>query len=767
MAAKSGQKLVTKKADLKPVVSLVQPRILQRACDCGGAAGLTGKCETCASKRLSDQRGVTPNTSTMPVQRANAGGYRFQYLAIQPKARFRIQAKLTIGQPNDKYEQEADSLSETLRERVGDQVMRMPEPKVQRQGTPVPEEEEEEKVQTKSVANQITPFIQRQVEPEKRKEEALQTNKLSSSQTSTGSSGLQARITALKGGGHPLPLSERAFFEPRFGTDFSQVRIHADSRAAETSRAFNARAFTFGQDIVFGAGQYQPRSSEGQNLLAHELTHVIQQNRGGTSTPSPLHNSNLEREADQAASTFINSEGLIRVAHGSATGLACNSPRSLNQSLDPTLLSDEELHQEINLMRQWLRDNPGGGTEREQLLVAMQSFENVVRQRQRATQPSNSEEFEANISRPDMAPNLARLRQLENLLTQITSQTEENLRSRQQLRSLPPQSSEELDLQRLSIQDLVDQGRRALISLLEQRINLLNEEITSLHTRIGPNPSSSAEQPNPELEALGHDLIRRERERHQHQHQLRPLRRWQMRSDMRAIDAEIDELNRESFMLSSDLEDPNVQLLMARRAELEDQRNRLVRGLTSTATEYEQFDPRWGAIRYGPSPNCTNIRRAGCGPTSLAIVLNYLYQEDPENLAAHGHIEIVTPPETANYASTHGRVCNSGTAGDTMVTHVHYGWPGFQGQRISLDAATSQLRNGNLVIFLCVNCTGRNRRGGNKTYPGHFMVLNGVSVDGQTYNVLDPGAREATDIETISHTELQAHTNGFWIIERI
>lgn len=74
-----------------------------------------------------------------------------------------------------------------------------------------------------------------------------------------------------------MPPATRTFFEPRFGADFSQVRLHTDSRAADTARSINAKAFTVGSDIAFGAGQYRPESREGQHLLAHELTHVVQQ----------------------------------------------------------------------------------------------------------------------------------------------------------------------------------------------------------------------------------------------------------------------------------------------------------------------------------------------------------------------------------------------------------------------------------------------------------------------------------------------------------
>jgi hypothetical protein len=81
----------------------------------------------------------------------------------------------------------------------------------------------------------------------------------------------------LQGGGQPLPRSERAFFEPRFGYDFSSVRIHTDAHAAEAARVAKARAFTVGEDVVFGAGHFAPETPAGRRLLAHELTHTVQQ----------------------------------------------------------------------------------------------------------------------------------------------------------------------------------------------------------------------------------------------------------------------------------------------------------------------------------------------------------------------------------------------------------------------------------------------------------------------------------------------------------
>ena len=90
-------------------------------------------------------------------------------------------------------------------------------------------------------------------------------------------SGLESRIASLRGGGSPLSQSSREFFEPRFGHDFSKVRVHTDTRAAEATQAVNARAFTLGRDVVFGAGQYQPESTQGKRLMAHELAHTVQQ----------------------------------------------------------------------------------------------------------------------------------------------------------------------------------------------------------------------------------------------------------------------------------------------------------------------------------------------------------------------------------------------------------------------------------------------------------------------------------------------------------
>ena len=88
------------------------------------------------------------------------------------------------------------------------------------------------------------------------------------------------------GEGESLDSTARSVMESRFGHDFGRVRVHADSRAAAAARKENAEAYTFGRHVVFGAGKYKPRTADGQRLLAHELTHVVQQTRrGGHASP--------------------------------------------------------------------------------------------------------------------------------------------------------------------------------------------------------------------------------------------------------------------------------------------------------------------------------------------------------------------------------------------------------------------------------------------------------------------------------------------------
>ena len=108
----------------------------------------------------------------------------------------------------------------------------------------------------------------------------------------------------LRSPGQPLDAATRAFMEPRFGHDFNQVRVHTDTRAAQSAQAVNALAYTMGRDVVFGVGQYAPETAHGRRLLAHELTHVVQQS-GSVAAMGKMgigrDDSPLEREADHVS----------------------------------------------------------------------------------------------------------------------------------------------------------------------------------------------------------------------------------------------------------------------------------------------------------------------------------------------------------------------------------------------------------------------------------------------------------------------------------
>jgi hypothetical protein len=145
----------------------------------------------------------------------------------------------------------------------------------------------------------------------------------------------------LRSPGQPLDSATRAFMEPRFGHDFSRVRVHANARAAESARAVNALAYTVGREVVFGSNQYEPSMSTGKRLLAHELAHVVQQQ--GNSSPSLLRlgdpDDAAEQSADQMAAQVMERAtalrgswaGPLHVSSGLIQRAAIHSGRILNE----------------------------------------------------------------------------------------------------------------------------------------------------------------------------------------------------------------------------------------------------------------------------------------------------------------------------------------------------------------------------------------------------------------------------------------------------
>ncbi len=130
----------------------------------------------------------------------------------------------------------------------------------------------------------------------------------------------------LRSAGQPLDAATRAFMEPRFGHDFSGVRVHTDAKAAESARAIGASAYTVGREIVFGAGQYAPAKTEGQRLIAHELTHTLQQtNATGSLTrvnPGSLQrkcSEHAEKEFYESAPNYCKDDASTGQLHGGHT----------------------------------------------------------------------------------------------------------------------------------------------------------------------------------------------------------------------------------------------------------------------------------------------------------------------------------------------------------------------------------------------------------------------------------------------------------------
>ncbi|MFC1475876.1 DUF4157 domain-containing protein [Candidatus Zixiibacteriota bacterium] len=133
---------------------------------------------------------------------------------------------------------------------------------------------------------------------------------------------LESRPILKPGKGQPLDPTTQTAMESRFGYDFSDVRVHTDSHAAISAKMLNAKAYTINKDIVIERGRYTPEDNIGKHLLAHELAHVIQQQRGGSTAPSMEPNSILEQGADRAAASFTKGSGHVSVVGASAPGLA-------------------------------------------------------------------------------------------------------------------------------------------------------------------------------------------------------------------------------------------------------------------------------------------------------------------------------------------------------------------------------------------------------------------------------------------------------------
>ena len=207
-----------------------------------------------------------------------------------------IQTKLTIGEPGDKYEQEADQVASQVVQQINSPV-----PVQSAQGQTVQREdappEEEEQLQAKSISDtiqreEVAPF-----------EEELQMSPMLQRQGQGGMAAtpdLETSINQARGGGMPLAENLQRSMGKAMGADFSGVKVHTDSQSDQLNKSIQARAFTTGQDVFFRQGEYNPGSRGGQELLAHELTHVVQQNRTlNTLQSQSLFSPQIQRNGEQ------------------------------------------------------------------------------------------------------------------------------------------------------------------------------------------------------------------------------------------------------------------------------------------------------------------------------------------------------------------------------------------------------------------------------------------------------------------------------------
>lgn len=206
-----------------PAVKAAQSAVhLQRACDCGGSAGPSGKCTECEAEE-----------------------------------KLGIRTKLTVNTPGDAYEQEADRAAERV---VAGRDAGM----------------------IATLGRDGNAGMQRQENrSEEDEEEAIQMKPAAGGRAAIPLS-FSGRLAAAVSGGRSLDAATRAAFEPCFGRDLSHVRLHDDPAASGLSRDIDARAFTHGHDIYFSAGQLDVHSKAGRRLLAHEITHTLQQGGGPT-----------------------------------------------------------------------------------------------------------------------------------------------------------------------------------------------------------------------------------------------------------------------------------------------------------------------------------------------------------------------------------------------------------------------------------------------------------------------------------------------------
>ena len=293
------------------------------------------------------QKNDSTHTSNTPSSRRKGqesffGERNYPFFNKNGQASAFLQPKLNINPPNDPYEREADA--------VADKVVEKQKTKPGTPSVPVQRQvEEETSIQEKPIADTITPLVQRQTEEEtiqekpifetpsileaqhepapdvpiqRREEKDIQAK---SNDSATAPDPVSSLLQSSKGKGQPMPEQVLTPMESAFGSDFSNIRLHTDSDAVQMNQSLGAQAFTHGSDIYFNEGKYQPGSKEGDHLLAHELTHTVQQKGGDNIHTLPVQKKKSKKSNDQkendvapivSKNTYQGKEGVISKVGG-------------------------------------------------------------------------------------------------------------------------------------------------------------------------------------------------------------------------------------------------------------------------------------------------------------------------------------------------------------------------------------------------------------------------------------------------------------------
>ncbi|MGH2543666.1 MAG: eCIS core domain-containing protein [Ardenticatenaceae bacterium] len=288
---KSNRRPNSQKLDAEPRQN---PKASQRNSDDGKVAdGLRSDYSTSAFDQhvaaISRSAGSSQGAEMMRKLQQGYGNAYVQRV-VEQAMQGRIQTKLAVGPAGDQYEQEADKTAKQVMDTMQRQAAPEEEELMQAKRLQRQAPEEEELMQAKRLQRQATEeeelqakHLQRQAPEE---EELAQAKRLQR-QTVIGEEGgdldsqLAGQIDGQRGKGQSLPDDVRSNMEQAFGADFSNVRVHTDAQADALNDSVSARAFTTGSDIFVRRSEYNPGSHSGQELLAHELTHVVQQGAAG------------------------------------------------------------------------------------------------------------------------------------------------------------------------------------------------------------------------------------------------------------------------------------------------------------------------------------------------------------------------------------------------------------------------------------------------------------------------------------------------------